>query len=169
MEKWEISFVWRPPHSLPGMALWEVRETKHWVTLDGGSRWFQTVERELCRKGPMRSVHPQLGDQGFPLTRPELCFLRGRKPGWTAGGHGWVNLQKWRLVKLCCPDTFNHIWNRREAHYILKKHIQKKKYWHTCSQSTKLPTLMPQMCKYFSARLNVFSLACDLQFTGVGS
>lgn len=28
----------------------------------------------------MRSVHPQLGEQGFPLTRPELCFL-GRVGG----------------------------------------------------------------------------------------
>lgn len=93
MEKWEISFVWRPPHSLPGMAFWEVREVRHWVTLDGGSQWFQTAGRELCRKGPMRSVHPQLGDQGFPLTRPELCFLRGSKRGWTGGrgrGGSWV-------------------------------------------------------------------------------
>lgn len=53
MQKWEISIVWRSPHSWPGMAFWEMREAEplSHSTVDDGSRWFQIVGGDLCRRG----------------------------------------------------------------------------------------------------------------------
>lgn len=50
MQKWEISFVWRPPQSRPGTARREVREARYLVTRHGGSR-FQTVGGGLSWRG----------------------------------------------------------------------------------------------------------------------
>lgn len=82
MQKWEISFVWRPPQSWPGTACRKVRETRHLVTRHGGS-WFQTVGGELCRRGQhgVQCVF-SAGLEGIPSDKPRLYFFtEGRKVG----------------------------------------------------------------------------------------
>lgn len=119
MEKWEISFVWRSPHSWPGMAFWEVREARHWVTLDGGSWWFQAVGRELCRRGQYGVFTLSWGSRDSLWQDLSFVFFLGE--GSEGAGHRRVNVQKWRLVKLYCPDTFSHICKTSRGHYVWPK------------------------------------------------
>lgn len=101
MQKREISSVWRPPQSWPGMACRKVRETRNLVTRHGGS-WFQTLGGEWCRRG-QRWVRILSWGRRDSLWQTQALFSYGGKESW-----GRVNAWTWRRVKLHCPDVFIH-------------------------------------------------------------
>lgn len=101
-------------HGFLGSAGSEALSHSWWWVMVVSGCW-----KRIMSEGPVRSVHPQLGEQGFPLTRPELCVFLGE--GSEGAGHRRVNVQKWQLVKLYCPDTFSHICKTSRGHYVWPK------------------------------------------------
>lgn len=147
MQKWEISFVWRPPQSWPGMACRKVRETRHLVTRHGGS-WFQTVGGELCRRGQCGVCILSWGRRDS-LRQTQALFSYGGKESW-----GRVNVWTWRRVKLYCPDVFIHTTTAEKGPFYSVRNLT----WclHTCVLQLRMCSMFP--CAHFSARLCIFSV-----------
>lgn len=73
MQKWEISFVWRPPQSA-----WHGSLGSAGSEIFSHSTWWVTVSdcwRRIESEGPAWSVYSQLGWKGFPPTNPGFIFI----------------------------------------------------------------------------------------------
>lgn len=62
------------------------RKPRHWVTLDDGSGWFQTVGRELCRRGQYGVCILSWGSRDSLRQDLSVLFSYGGK----GGIGGWV-------------------------------------------------------------------------------
>lgn len=154
MQKWEISFVWRSSHSWPGMASWEVREARHWVTLDDGSWWFQTVGRELCWRGQYGVWILSWGSRDSLWQDLSFIFLPMEGGSWEGE---CAKATTREIILSRCTCTYNHNWKSRKSHYIWQENLT----WHVstpvCSIHSFLRTCVCLcMCVHFSACLCIF-------------
>lgn len=139
-------------HSFLGSAGSEVlSHSRCWIMVV--SNCWKTIRPE----GPVRSVHSQLGKQGFPLTRPRLYFFMDGKEVIRR----WMCMQQ--RVKLYFPDVF--IYTSPGEGFERVTLFGKKHYLtceHTCVERTWLPTtcICLCMCVHFSACLCIFLWQC---------
>lgn len=80
--------------------------------------WIMVVSncwKTIRPEGPVRSVHSQLGKQGFPLTRPRLYFFYGWK-----GGHPKVNVYvtACEIIFSRCIYIYKPRWRIWKSHFI---------------------------------------------------
>lgn len=100
-------------HSLLGSAGSEVlSHSRCWIMVV--SDCWKTIRPE----GPVRSVHSQLGKQGFPLTRPRLYFYFFFC-GWKRG-HVKVNVYATacEIIFSRCIYIYKPSWKRWNSHFI---------------------------------------------------
>lgn len=143
MQKWEISFVWRSSHSWPGMASWEVREARHWVTLNDGSWWFQTVGRELCWRGQYGVWILSWGSRDSLWQDLSFIFLPMEGGSWEGE---CAKATTCEIILSRCTCTYNHNWKSRKSHYI----------W----QETLLDMWAHLCVAYIALYVHVFACAC---------
>lgn len=139
MQKWEISFVWRPPQSRPGTARREVREARYLVTRHGGSR-FQTVGGGLSWRGQCGVCILSWG--GRDSLRQTQDLFSWRRRGKLGSGQ-CVDVKTCEIILSRCIYMYNH--SERGAFYMVRNLTWRP---HTC--------VKPLLCTFLSTFVYFF-------------